>query len=80
LTGLPGQYGQVSAAAASHTVMTMRISGAPAPANSSQLLLRWPAVSTPAPPSASRACGLMRPLGALPALYPFTFLPSFFAQ
>ncbi len=39
LTGLPGQYGHRSAAALSHTVITIRIWGASAFENSFQLLL-----------------------------------------
>jgi hypothetical protein len=72
--------GQVSAAALSHTVMTMDSGGAPARLNSSQLLLRKAAVSMPALASASSAKGLMRPLGALPALCACTSRPSLPAQ
>ena len=42
--GCPGQSGQISLAALSQTVKTKCIAGAPGRANSSQLLLRRPAV------------------------------------
>src|SRR5690606_7782175 len=63
-----------------HTVITARMRGASASANSSQLLLRAPEVSIPAASSTSSARGLMRPLGALPALKALTSLPSLPAQ
>jgi hypothetical protein len=43
--GCPGQSGQTSPAALSHTVSTKSIAGAPGNANSSQLLLRSADVS-----------------------------------
>src|ERR1019366_53130 len=66
--GLPGQIGQVSPAALSHTVKTKSILGAPGAANSSQLLLRNPSVLSPCCRSNSSANGLTRPTGLLPAL------------
>jgi hypothetical protein len=64
----PKNTGQASAAALSQTVITTDSGGASAAVNSSQLLLRKPAVAMPTPLSASSAKGLMRPPGALPAL------------
>ena len=80
VTGPPGPVRAVLAAALSHTVITMRIAGAPAPANSSQLLLRKPLDVDIRLRSASSANGFTRPLGALPALYARTSLPSVLAQ
>ena len=60
--------GQASAAALSHTVMTMDNAGAEVPVNSSQLLLRKPRVSMPLRLNTASACGFTTPPGALPAL------------
>jgi len=69
VTGWPGQKGQVSPAAWSHTVSTKSIAGAPGRANSSQLLERSPAVSSPWLASSSSAKRFTAPCGWLPALY-----------
>ena len=45
--GVPGQAGQGSAAAWSHSVMTASMTGAPGLANSVQLLLRNPWTGMP---------------------------------
>lgn len=68
--GCPGQIGQVSFAALSHTVKTKCFFAAPGLANSSQLLLRAPAAGKPAASSCCKAYGLTRPVGRLPALNP----------
>jgi len=62
--GLPGQIGQGSLAALWQTVITMRILGASAPANSFQLSLPTPVVEIPASARTVSATGLIRPLGA----------------
>src|ERR1700733_12339669 len=71
--GWPGHSGQVSLAALSQTVNTKSIFGAPGFANSSQLLLRRPAVGRRAFPICFSACGLTIPVGWLPALYAVKF-------
>src|SRR5487761_1976964 len=68
--GLPGQTGQSSPAASSQTVNTKSRCGAPAAANSSQLLLRRPAVPRFCCCSSSIANGFTLPAGWLPALNP----------
>ncbi|MNY04743.1 hypothetical protein D3C86_1374390 [compost metagenome] len=65
--GWPGQTGHISPAALSHTVKTKSSDGAPSWENSSQLLLRKPAVSIPCRASAASASGLTTPVGWLPA-------------
>ena len=59
----PGQTGQTSAAAESHTVTTKSIFGAPDRANSSQLFERAAVVGNPPSRSSSSANGLTRPAG-----------------
>src|SRR5690606_33978308 len=65
--GWPGQTGQASLAALSQTVKTKSRWGAPAAANSSQFLLRSPAVDSRFFSSSSRANGFTAPAGWLPA-------------
>ena len=66
--GCPGQRGQTSPAALSQTVKMKSILGASGEANSSQLLLRMPAVSQPRLCRVFTARGLTVPDGELPAL------------
>src|SRR5271154_2881769 len=66
--GWPGQMGQTSPAALSQTVKTKSRRGAPGLANSSQGLLRRPAVGKDAASRRRRAAGWTAPLGWLPAL------------
>ena len=58
IAGWPGQKGQTSPAALSHTVMTKSMCGASAVANSSQVLLRRPSVEIPTDSSVFSARGL----------------------
>src|SRR5688500_17043827 len=67
VTGLPGQMGQGSPAAASQTVKRNSRSAAPGAANSSQLLDRSPSVGKPRSRRISIAMGWTSPLGKLPA-------------
>jgi len=73
VTGWPGQTGQTSFAALSHTVKTKSIFGAVGFANSSQLLLRKSTVGSFAVSSIFSALGFTRPAGWLPALYAIKF-------
>ena len=66
--GWPGQKGQASLAALSHTVKTKSMGGAPGEENSSQDLLRRLAVLNPAFSSWRIASGRTAPDGWLPAL------------
>src|SRR5256885_16990065 len=68
--GWPGQTGQISFAALSHTVKTKFIFGEFGVANSSQLLLRKPAVGSFAVFIVFIDPGLMRPAGWVLAVYP----------
>src|SRR5690606_26851003 len=64
----PNTIGHASAAAESQTVTTRSIGAASAVANSSQDLLRSPAVAMPSATSCASAYGLTVPAGWLPAL------------
>ena len=66
--GCPGQNGHCSRAALSHTVNTKSSFGAPGPENSSQDLLRKPALDMPADSICLSASGRGCPEGWLPAL------------
>ena len=68
--GLPGQAGQTSPAAWSHTVKIKSITGAPERANSSQLLLRNPCVGSWWLFEHLESQWIHYATGALPALYP----------